>query len=127
MCDCNCKACSRCESKGHESRESKAHERSEIGKSAFGVAHDTEVSKLALIQGIKTGAKALRFASPKAVGVAAKTGYGRSIASGNSKLKAGLRGFSSGVMRSPGTAAAIGAGGAGAVGGTGYMAGKIGN
>lgn len=108
-----------------EARESKAHERSEVGKSAFGVVHE-DVSK-GLIGGIKTGVQGLRFASPKAVGTAAKTGYSRGMAQGQGRMRSVLRGVNSGIMRSPGTAGAIGVGGVGAVGGTGYAAGKTRN
>lgn len=132
MCDCDCKACQRCEEKG----ESKAHERMEekremVGKSAFGVAHDTEVSK-GLISGIrgmgqaaKTAAAPLRLGNARSAVTATKAGYRRGVRNGMTKTDATLKGIGMGIRRSPGTAMGAGAAGVGAVGGTGYVAGKI--
>lgn len=120
MCDCDCKACQRCGEKG----ESKAHERrEEVGKSAFGVVHDN-VSK-GLIGGIKTGVSALRLGNAGSAMKATKAGYRTGIRNGATKTDAALKGIGMGIKRSPGTAMGVGAGGVGAVGGTGYVAGKI--
>lgn len=122
MCDCDCKACQRCEERG----ESKAHEareeRTEVGKSAFGVEH--EVSK-GLIGGIKTGMSAMRLGNAGSAFKATKAGYRTGIKRGMTKTDATLKGIGMGIKRSPGTAMGVGAAGVGAVGGTGYVAGKI--
>lgn len=118
MCDCDCKACKRC-----ESRESKAHERSEVGKSAFGVYHE-DVSK-GLIGGIKTGMSGLRLGNARSAVRVVGSSYRRSVKSGATKTDAAIKGIGLGIKRSPGTAMGVGAAGVGAVGGTGYAAGKI--